>query len=79
MSTRPAAFSETEAAVGVQATHELLSELMSLWVDSCLTLGVTMAGCGMPVVCKLWWGGTMCGGNLEDRRLCKSSEWTQVK
>lgn len=52
---------------------------MSLWEDSCLTLGVTMAGCGMPVVCKLWWGGTMCGGNLEDRRLCKSSEWTQVK
>lgn len=60
-------------------THELLRELMSLWEDSCLTLGVTMAGCGMPVVCKLWWGGTMCGGNLEDRRLCKSSEWTRVK
>lgn len=69
----------TEAAVWVGPTHELLRELMSLWVDSCLTLGVTMAGCGMPVVCKLWWGGTMCGGNLEDRRLCKSSEWTQVK
>lgn len=62
-----------------KATHELLRELMSLWEDSCLTLGVTMAGWGMPVVCKLWWGGTMCGGNLEDRRLCKSSEWTRVK
>lgn len=62
-----------------KSTHELLRELMSLWDDSCLTLGVTMAGCGMPVVCKLWWGGTMCGGNLEDRRLCKSSEWTRVK
>lgn len=36
------------------STYELLRELMSLWDDSCLTLGVTMAGCGMPVVCKLW-------------------------
>lgn len=60
-------------------THELLSVLMSLWEDSCLTLGVTMAGCGMPVVCKLWWGGTMWGGNLEEKRLCKSSEWSWVK
>ena len=66
-----------EGEVGeVWLTYELLRELMSLWEDSCLTLGVTMAGWGMPVACKLWWGGTMCGGNLEDRRLCKSSEWT---
>lgn len=63
---------------GGGSTHELLRE-MSLWEDSCLTLGVTMAGCGMPVVCKLWWGGTMCGENLEDRKLCKWSEWTRVK
>ena len=28
----------------VWLTYELLRELMSLWEDSCLTLGVTMAG-----------------------------------
>jgi hypothetical protein len=56
------------------STYELWSEPTSLWEDSCLTVGVTMAGWGMPVVCRVWCGGTMWGGNLEDRKLCKSSE-----
>lgn len=34
-------------------THELWSEPTSLWEDSCLTVGVTMAGWGMPVVCRV--------------------------
>lgn len=55
-------------------TYELWSEPTSLWEDSCLTVGVTMAGWGMPVVCRVWCGGTIWGGNLEDRKLCKSSE-----
>lgn len=50
---------------------------MSLCEDSCLTLGVTMAGCGMPVVCRLWWGGTMWGGNLEVRKPSQSRSLSQ--
>lgn len=44
------------------------------WVGSCLTMGETMVGCGMPEGCSPWvGGGTICG----EKRLDIKLQWQE--
>lgn len=45
------------------------------WAGSCLTMGETMVGCGMPEGCSPWvGGGTMCGEKRLDIKLQQGRE-----
>lgn len=55
---------------GPAPTHELPPGLALGWEGSCLTMGETMVGCGMPEGCSpCVGGGTMCGEKRLDIKL----------
>lgn len=55
---------------GLALTHELPPGLALGWEGSCLTMGETMVGCGMPEGCSpCVGGGTMCGEKRLDIKL----------
>lgn len=55
-------------------THEVAAGLALGWVGSCLTMGETMVGCGMPEGCSpCAGGGTMCG----EKRLDIKLQWDE--